>query len=129
PQQQLLPPQQQLSSISNLLQTSNYSNNNQSSYLNNNDGYQSDIGVYSPANFNSQPNGSPSVNLKLLEIKSLKKYNAIHRLKVSHSPSKTELVSAVIQHFAHQNIDEDTIITSFLKRVKSESRIRQLEKV
>ncbi|KAN0003511.1 hypothetical protein ACTFIZ_009653 [Dictyostelium cf. discoideum] len=140
---------------SNNNNNNNYNNNNNSNSNNNNtnnlvstnssipspsnvlnignnfDSFSNDsiLSLYSPSNF-STPQNSPAVNLKLLEIKSLKKYNAYHRLKVSHSPSRTELVSAVIHHFSHQNIDEDTIITSFLKRVKSESlRIRQLEKV
>ncbi|KAF2076600.1 hypothetical protein CYY_002086 [Polysphondylium violaceum] len=123
---------------------SNYNNNNNSnsnnSLFDNFDAADSILNIYNTSSFstslsnpptsvnNLNNSNTPAVNLKLLEIKSLKKYNAYHRLKVANSTSKKELVSAVIQHFAHQNIDEDLIITSFLKRIKNEpnSRIRQL---
>eukprot|EP01133_Synstelium_polycarpum_P014613 gene14613-17280_t len=80
-------------------------------------------------NTSGQTQNPVVVNLKILEIKSLKKYNAIHRLKVSNSPSRKELVNAVIQHFGQQKIDEETIITSFLRRIKGENKHRLVEKV
>ncbi|GAM27147.1 hypothetical protein SAMD00019534_103220, partial [Acytostelium subglobosum LB1] len=77
--------------------------------------------------------GAPTVvvKLQLLEYKSLKRYNAIHRLKVSHQPSRKELVKAVIQHFGQQKIDEESTISSFLRRIKADTntRIRPTEKV
>eukprot|EP01132_Coremiostelium_polycephalum_P003204 gene3204-4013_t len=99
--------------------------------------YNSDpiLSIYNPTSPTTTGNmnhilKTPVVNLKLLETKSLKKYNAIHRLKVSNSPSKKELFNAVMQHFVQQQIDEDFIISSFLKRVKSETtRIRPAERV
>ncbi|GAM27327.1 hypothetical protein SAMD00019534_105020 [Acytostelium subglobosum LB1] len=78
-------------------------------------------------------NNNQSVNLRQLELKSLRKYNAVHRLKVSNQPSRRELVKAVIHHFdQQQNIDEESIIIQFLRRIKAETNntsiIRPLEK-
>lgn len=72
----------------------------------------------------------PTVNLQHLEFKSLKKYNNYHKLKVSNTPSKKELLNAVLTHFVQQKIDtEEGIINNFLKRIRSDVRVRQVERV
>jgi len=59
-----------------------------------------------------------SVNFRMLDVMTLKKYKKYHQIKLTQNSNKKELAEAVSQHFLHQSIDEDTVINAFVAHVK-----------
>jgi len=59
----------------------------------------------------------PTVNFKVLDVLTLKRYKNYHQLKLP-ATNKRELIDAISQHFATQKVDEDIAINSFVAHVR-----------
>jgi len=69
-----------------------------------------------------------SVNFRVLDLMSLKKYKQYHRIKITRDSNKKELAEAVTLHFVHQSIDdEDAVINSFVEHVKCDREAQRRE--
>jgi hypothetical protein len=67
------------------------------------------------------------IDLKKLDLVSLKRYKRIYKVRVKPGSSKLQLLHAIQEHHQNLELEESDVVSRFIERIQSEHNIQDMQ--